>query len=71
MMDQQMMMENFALWHLAALILSIIIIAVPVARILHRIGFSRVWTILAFFPPITLIFLWILAYIDWPVDDKA
>ncbi len=71
MMDQQMMMENFALWHLGALILSIIILAVPVARILHRIGFSMVWTILVFIPLINLVFLWVLAYVEWPVDDKA
>ncbi|GHB27990.1 hypothetical protein GCM10007094_15550 [Pseudovibrio japonicus] len=71
MMDQQMMMESFALWQLAVMILWIIIVVIPVSKILHRIGFSRIWAILAFIPLINLVFLWILAYIEWPVDDKA
>jgi uncharacterized membrane protein YhaH (DUF805 family) len=38
--------------------LLIIIVAVPVANILHRAGRSRWWTILAFVPLVNLIGLW-------------
>jgi hypothetical protein len=49
-------------WHwvmpLGMPLLLIIIVAVPVANILHRAGRSRWWTILAFVPPVNLIGLW-------------
>jgi hypothetical protein len=42
-------------------LLLIIIVAVPVANILHRAGRSRWWTILAFVPLVNLIGLWVFA----------
>ncbi|SDR27728.1 hypothetical protein [Pseudovibrio sp. Tun.PSC04-5.I4] len=69
-MDHYMMMEGFALWQIVIMIVWIFAFAIPVARILNRLGFSRLWTILAFIPLVNLIFLWVLAYTHWPVEDR-
>jgi hypothetical protein len=57
-------------WHwvmpLGMPLLLIIIVAVPVANILHRAGRSRWWTILAFLPLVNLIGLWVFAFTRWP-----
>jgi hypothetical protein len=57
-------------WHwvmpLGMPLLLIIIVAVPVANILHRAGRSRWWTILAFVPLANLIGLWVFAFTRWP-----
>jgi hypothetical protein len=57
-------------WHwaipLGMPLLLLIIVAVPVANILHRAGRSRWWTILAFVPLVNLIGLWVFAFTRWP-----
>ena len=57
-------------WHWAMALLmpltAVILVAVPVARILHRAGRSAWWTILAFVPLLNLIFLWVFAFSRWP-----
>jgi len=61
-------------WHAAmALVIpiaAIILVAVPIARILHRSGRSAWWTILAFVPLLNLIFLWVFAFGRWPAVDS-
>jgi hypothetical protein len=38
----------------------------PVGRILDRIGFSPLWSVVALIPLVNLIALWVLAFSDWP-----
>ncbi len=38
----------------------------PIGRILSRIGFSPLWSVLVFVPFVNLVALWVLASIDWP-----
>jgi hypothetical protein len=38
----------------------------PIGRILSRMGFSPLWSVLAFVPFVNLVALWVLASIDWP-----
>ena len=38
----------------------------PIGRILSRIGFSPLWSVLVFVPLVNLVALWVLASIDWP-----
>jgi hypothetical protein len=48
---------------------SIALVAVvlyPLGRILSRIGYSPLWSVLAFVPLINLVALWVLATSDWP-----
>jgi hypothetical protein len=51
-------------------LLALVLIGVPVARILHRSGRSRWWTVLAFLPVINLIGLWVFAFAPWPSLDR-
>lgn len=78
-------MENFcrqfggcgavpAEWHWVMAIVTplvlIILVAVPVANVLHRVGRSRWWTFLAFVPLLNLIGLWLFAFTRWPSVAK-
>ena len=47
-------------------LLLIILVAVPVANVLHRAGRSRWWTVLAFVPGLNIIGLWVFAFSHWP-----
>ena len=38
----------------------------PIGRIVSRIGFSPLWSVLVFVPFVNLVALWVLASIDWP-----
>jgi hypothetical protein len=40
----------------------------PIGRILSRIGFSPLWSVLVFAPLGNLVALWVLASIDWPAQ---
>lgn len=41
----------------------------PIGRILSRIGFSPLWSVLVFAPLVNLVALWVVASIDWPVQE--
>jgi hypothetical protein len=51
-------------------LLVIILVAVPIATVLHRAGRSRWWTALAFVPGLNLIALWVFAFSRWPALDR-
>jgi hypothetical protein len=53
------------------LLLFVLILGIPVARILRRAGRSRWWTIIAFVPLLNLVGLWVFAFVRWPAVDKA
>jgi hypothetical protein len=59
-------------WLLGAIIplVAIVLLAVPIANILHRTGHSRWWVVLAFIPIVNLICLWIFAFGRWPTVDS-
>ena len=52
-------------------LLTIVLVGVPVASILHRAGRSRWWTLIAFIPLLNLIGLWTFAFSRWPAVDHA
>ncbi len=52
-------------------IIMIAVMVIPVAKILGRIGFNQWWAAVAIVPMVNLIFLWVLAFIDWPRDEAA
>ena len=52
-------------------IIVIAVMVIPVAKILGRIGFNQWWAAVAIVPMVNLIFLWVLAFIDWPSDEAA
>ena len=67
-----MTMGGFGVWHWLAVVLYLVVLGVPVARILGRVGLSAWWTILAFIPFVNVIALWVFAFAQWPqVPDRA
>ena len=50
---------------LIAIVYAVLVI-VPVAMVLRRVGFSGWWSILAIVAPLNLVALWVFALIDWP-----
>ncbi len=53
------------------MIIYIAAMVIPVAKILGRIGFNQWWAAVAIVPMVNLIFLWVLAFIDWPRERSA
>ena len=54
----------FGLW----LIIYILLLVMPIARILGRLGFNQWFAALAVVPLVNVVLLWVLAYADWPRD---
>ncbi len=53
------------------LIIYAVVVIIPIAKILGRIGFNQWWAAVAVIPLVNLVFLWIFAFIDWPRDAAA
>lgn len=51
-------------WLFFAAIVAVVVY--PIGRILRRIGFSPLWSVLVFVPILNLLALWIVAMADWP-----
>ena len=47
----------------------IVVVVIPIAKILGRIGFNQWWAAVAIIPLVNVIFLWIFAFTDWPRDE--
>jgi hypothetical protein len=45
-----------------------VIVGIPIAQILHRVGFSRWWIVVWFIPPFNLVALWMFAFGEWPTE---
>lgn len=59
-------MHLYGAGHWIAFFLFIAVVIYPIGRILRRMGFSPLWSILAFIPLLNLIALWVVAFADWP-----
>lgn len=59
---------GIGIWQIVIIIFWFVLVGYPIARIIGRIGFSRWMVILAFVPIANLVFLWVLAYVKWPVE---
>ena len=57
---------GFSVIHLVVLVLWIVAIGFPVAKILGRLGYSKGLAILAFIPIVNIVALWFLASGSWP-----
>ena len=61
-----MMYEAFGFWQLVFVLVWVVLVVVPVAMVLRRVGFSGWWSLLVVIAPLNLVALWIFALIDWP-----
>ena len=66
----EMMFGYWSAWHWLVFAVFAGIVAYPVGRRLNRIGFSPLWSILAFVPIVNLVALWIVALVAWPRDRR-
>ena len=58
---------GFGFGHALFFIIMLALVLYPTGRILNRLGLSPLWSVLALFPLINLIFLWVLAFARWPM----
>jgi hypothetical protein len=47
-----------------------LLVAIPAAAILKRMGLNMLWALLCFIPIAALAGLWLLAFIRWPRDTQ-
>jgi len=64
-------MAGFSTKDVLVLLVGLAIVAVPMARILRRAGWSAWWVVLAFLPPFNFLLLWVFAFARWPAVDAA
>ncbi|MSO94089.1 MAG: hypothetical protein EXQ86_11910 [Rhodospirillales bacterium] len=68
-------MHEFSEWYGigygVGIIIWLVVIVWPVARILGRAGFSRWWVLLTFVPLVNIVALWVFAYTRWPSHDRG
>ena len=66
MMMYDMMSGPWAIGHLAVFAAFAALVLYPTGRILQRLGFSPIWSVVAMIPLANLIGLWVIAMIPWP-----
>ena len=64
-------MGSLSIWHWLIFIFFIVVLGIPIARILTRIGYSKWWAIVYFIPFVNIVGIWILAYSRWPAVDRT
>ena len=47
-----------------------LIFFVPIAQIIHKAGYSRLWILVWFVPLLNIVMLWVFAFSRWPVENK-
>lgn len=52
--------------HLLWMLLMLVVVVVPFWRICVKAGYSGLWSLLAVVPLANLVFLYVLAFSDWP-----
>lgn len=66
MMYGNEMIAYWSMWHWIMLLLIAVVFLYPISVILRRIGYSPFWALLALFPLLNLVGLWIVAFGPWP-----
>ena len=64
-------MSSMSIWHWLTLVIFIVALTIPIAKILGRLGFSKWWTIVYFIPLLNIVGIWILAYVRWPAVNRG
>lgn len=63
-------MSDLTLWHGLVIVIVLVLAGIPIGRILHRTGHSAWWLIAFLIPGISLIAIWVLAFVKWPAVDR-
>jgi len=68
MTDNWMWGTGYGLTHWIIFVVMVAVVLYPTGRILRRLGLSPFWSLLVFIPLVNLIFLWVLAFSEWPLE---
>jgi hypothetical protein len=58
------------LWQWTILVVILVLNAIPISKILGRVGLNKWWTIPFLIPFVNIIALWIFAHARWPTLDR-
>jgi hypothetical protein len=64
-------MMGYGSGHWIAFIVVAVAFLYPIGRVLGRVGFSPLWSLLAVVPFVNLAALWVFAFTDWPKEGPA
>ncbi len=56
---------------LVIVLIGLAIILVPIAEIIRKAGYSRIWILVWFVPLVNIIMLWVFAFSRWPAESKS
>lgn len=59
------------LWQWTILVVILVLNAIPISKILGRVGLNKWWTIAFLVPFVNIVALWIFAHARWPALDRA
>lgn len=62
-------MGEISIFHWLIVVVYIAVLAVPIAKILSKAGYSGWWTIAAFVPLLNLVLLYVFAFSRWPREN--
>lgn len=65
-----LMMPMIAFFDLIGLIVILIVVIFPIAKILSRIGWNPWLGLLWLVPVVNIVMLWVLAFGDWPMRPE-
>ena len=71
MMHEWPEMWQYGIAHWVFFTAVVLLIIYPIGRILRRLGFSPLWSVLVFLPVLNLLSLWVLAFTEWPSARKT
>jgi hypothetical protein len=66
MFGSDMMIGHWSVLHWVAFTVFAILVLYPTGRILQRMGFLPIWSVIALIPFANLVGLWIVAITPWP-----
>ncbi len=64
------MMSGFHLFGCFGIVIALVLVVIPLAKILGRVGHSQLLAILALIPVANIILLWYIAYSRWPRAEQ-
>ena len=65
------MMDHAGLWHWLGWMVPLFLVGFPCWKIIRKAGFSGWWVAVTVIPVFNLIFLWVFAFVDWPVRESG
>ncbi|MEI7447044.1 MAG: hypothetical protein WCK28_19300 [Burkholderiales bacterium] len=62
------LVETPSIWTVLVLV-PLVVPMWMIGRVLRRAGFSPWWVLLVLVPPVSIVALWVFAYVRWPSID--